>query len=298
MKLLIKTSGGDLCRKPPKKIRLYAENALMKRAFNNLKKSKNIYKMAENENEAGTQPVENTPTQTLFRFVSLRSPQLSDENDQDKRFVLIPEALKTDDNFYIPVTTGSGSKQSLLREYSSLFAQNSDCITDLADFKNTYSIISQFAAWLARNKGTCTFEEFTLQRETVYTAIGYTTPDELILWNNLIYQVVTQKDFYIKEAVMQMLLAIHVLQNQANNEDEAKILLGARIVLPKELMLGEENYSLPQASRISEEPRETFPAEQMKKQQEISSAKRLLTQFESLKRSIYCGKAIQQGIQD
>jgi len=45
MKLLIKTSGGDLCRKPPKKTRLYAENALMKRAFNNfLKNQKNIYK--------------------------------------------------------------------------------------------------------------------------------------------------------------------------------------------------------------------------------------------------------------
>lgn len=67
--------------------------------------------MAENETPA-TPIAENTPTQTLFRFVSLRSPQLSDDKDQDKRFILIPDVLKTDHHFYIPVTTGTGRKKT------------------------------------------------------------------------------------------------------------------------------------------------------------------------------------------
>ncbi|MFP3548782.1 hypothetical protein SB748_35935, partial [Rhizobium sp. SIMBA_035] len=62
---------------------------------------------------------------------------------------------------------------------------------------------------------------------------------EIDLWNNLIYQTVTQKDFYIKETIMQMLLALHVLP--VANEDQSKALLGARVVLPKELMLDDES---------------------------------------------------------
>ncbi|GAB0155008.1 hypothetical protein CHRYSEOSP005_02680 [Chryseobacterium sp. Alg-005] len=239
------------------------------------------------ENETPVTPIaENTPTQTLFRFVSLRSPQLSDEKEQDKRFILIPEDLKTDTHFYVPVTTGTGSKLSLLRERAGLYAQNSDCITDLNAFKNTYAIVYHFAAWLARNKGTCTYEEFIQQRDIVYASIGYTTPNLLVLWNNLIYQVVTQKDFYIKETVMQMLFAIHALQHQANNENEAKTLLEARVVLPKELMMDENSPSSSQASRIADVAQETFPTEEMKKQQEISLSKVMLGKYEELKKNL------------
>ncbi|WP_185095012.1 hypothetical protein [Chryseobacterium taiwanense] len=239
--------------------------------------------MAENETPA-TPIAENTPTQTLFRFVSLRSPQLSDDKDQDKRFILIPDVLKTDNHFYIPVTTGTGTKKELLKGSAENYSTSTQCITDVNYLKNDFSDLYNFATWLARNKSTCTYTEFLVKKEEIFPPI-YALPELIQLWNNLIYQVVAQKDFYIKEVVMQMLFAMHNLS--VTNEEDFKLAIAARIVLPKELML-DENPSLSQiTSRIADNAvRESFPTEEMKQQQEISTAKIKLNRIESLKKNL------------
>jgi len=239
--------------------------------------------MAENETPA-TPIAENTPTQTLFRFVSLRSPQLSDDKDQDKRFILIPDVLKTDTHFYIPVTTGTGTKKELLRGSAENYTATAECITDVNYLKNDFSDLYNFATWLARNKSTCTYAEFTAKKDEIFPPI-YALPELTQLWNNLIYQVVTQKDFYIKEVVMQMLLALHTLS--VTSEEDFKLAVSARVVLPKELML-DKNPSLSQiASRVADNiARESFPTQEMKQQQEISAAKTKLSRIENLRKNI------------
>lgn len=247
----------------------------------------------EKKQNAGEQPAENTPSQTLFRFVSLRSPQLSDDKGQDKRFVLIPQDLKEDTKFYKPVTTGTGSKRKLLQTCAADYASSPECITksndshNLETFKRSYKVIYDFATWLARNKSTCTHKEFTIQRDAVI-ATPHVKPSEILVWNNLIYQVVTQQDFYIKEVMMQIILAVHVLSNSSDIEDYAKILLNARVVLPKELMLDETTLPVSQSvsKQASKESKVTYPTEEMKKQQEISTAKTKLSRIETLKRNL------------
>jgi hypothetical protein len=231
---------------------------------------------------------ENTPTQTLFRFVSLRSPQLSDENEQDKRFILAPQQLKDDDTFYRPVVEASGSKRRKLLECAAAFANNLKCISSdpnsinsLERFKSSYPLDHQFSVWLARNKGTCTYEEFTAKKAEIYDGQLYAVPEVVDLWNNLIYQVAVQKDFYIKELAMQFLLLKHVFS--APNEEEFKLLSNAKVVLPKELML-DEVVSGPQAlSKLAAgEFTETLPTEEMKRQQLVSKEKIKLGRYESL----------------
>ncbi|WP_185097442.1 hypothetical protein [Chryseobacterium sp. FH2] len=248
--------------------------------------------MTENENVAA-QPAENTPTQTLFRFVSLRTPQLSDDKDQDKKFVLMPQEVKTNGHFYTSVTTGAGSKKSLLLTEAASYATSLECIAkentsnNLDTFKRNYKVVYDFAVWLARNKDTCTYQELISQRDSVFAG-HYTLPSMTLLWDNFVYQVISQKDFYIKEVMMQMILALHVLQTITNSEEEIKILLNARIVLPKEMMMDDEALPVSQAvSKIaSEEPKLTFPTEEMQKQQKISSAKTTLDRFEKLKKNL------------
>lgn len=244
--------------------------------------------MTKDENAA--QPIaENTPTQTLFRFVSLRSTQLSDDQGFSKRFILIPESLKDDLIFYKPVTLGTGSKLKLLQTCAASFKDNPYCVSDVNSLKNDYSTLYSFATWLSRNKSTCSYEEFVSQRDSVLASQNYIIPDVNNLWNNLIYQVVTQKDFYIKEIVMQMLSALHVLQNSASAEDEFHVLLNARIVLPKELML--DNETLPVSTSSSKmgtnQLKETFPSEEMIQQQAISSAKNRLEKADALKKNLF-----------
>ncbi|MDQ0592022.1 hypothetical protein QFZ37_000391 [Chryseobacterium ginsenosidimutans] len=246
--------------------------------------------MAENETPA-TSIAENIPTQTLFRFVSLRSPQLSDEKDQDKRFVFMPEDVKADSQFYFPVKNGAGKKRDLLLAQASIFSASSiskDHISNtLNQFKDDYIVIYNFATWLAKNKSTCTYAEFIAQKDFVIASHNTVYPNLTLLWDNFIYQVVTQKEFYVKEVMMQMILALHTLQTPANNDEETKVLLDARIVLPKEMMMDENSSISFNSSRIvGNQVKETFPSEEMKKQQEISTAKTKLKRIESLKKNL------------
>ncbi|WP_449386724.1 hypothetical protein [Chryseobacterium lineare] len=240
--------------------------------------------MAENEITADS-IAENTPTQTLFRFVSLRSPQLSDEKNQEKRFILFPEAMKTDTVFYKPVTEGTGSKQKLLHERAEVFKTNADRIENLNDFKNEFNDLCMFASWLAVNKATCTYEEFQAKKTEILPPI-YPTPELHVLWNNLIYQVVTQENFYLKETLLQMLLALHTLA--VTDEDDVLLALAAKVVLPKELILDDNNITaITSGSRaLSNEVVQTLPTDDMKKQQEISAAKTKLSRIELLNRNL------------
>ncbi|WP_228409943.1 hypothetical protein [Chryseobacterium viscerum] len=246
------------------------------------------------ENDATGAPVENTPSQTLFRFVSLRNPELSDDTKQDKRFIVIPQDLKNNNAFYVPVVNGTGSKQKLLQTCAASYVNNPERIStdsnsqnSLEGFKRTYKAYYTFGTWLAKNKNTCTYEEVIAKRGVLTDPQAAPVGPILIgLWNNLIYQVVTQKDFYIKEIVMQQLLAYHILS--VSNKEEMKTALEARVVLPKELMMEDETISAPQAvSRIvADGPKETFPTEEMKKQQLVSAAKIKLEKYSALKKNL------------
>ncbi|WP_426481201.1 hypothetical protein [Chryseobacterium sp. R2ACT005] len=250
--------------------------------------------MNEMENSTTGAPVENTPSQTLFRFVSLRSPELSDDTKQDKRFIVIPQDLKNDNAFYVPVVNGTGTKQKLLQTCAANYVNNPERIStdpnssnSLEGFKRTYKAYYAFGTWLAKNKNTCSYNEVVAKKALLTDSqAAPVAPPMISLWNNLIYQVVTQKDFYVKEVVMQQLLAHHILS--VSNEEEMKTALGARVVLPKELMMENESITpLQIASRIaSEGPKETFPTEEMKSQQLISAAKIKLERYEALKKNL------------
>ncbi|MDQ0783947.1 hypothetical protein [Chryseobacterium sp. W4I1] len=235
---------------------------------------------------------ENTPTQTLFRFVSLRSPQLSDENEQSKRFMLAPQQLKDDETFYKPVVNAVGSKHRKRIECAAAFANNPKCISSgpnstysLESFKITYARDYQFAVWLVRNKETCAYGEFLDKKSEIYDNQLFPTPESIDLWNNLIYQVIAQKDFYIKEMVIQILLTQHVFS--ATNEEELRILLNAQVVLPKELMLDETASGYQMLSKaVDDEFKQTVPTEEMKKQQQISEGQVKLGRYESLAKNL------------
>ncbi|WP_223598267.1 hypothetical protein [Chryseobacterium sp. GVT01B] len=250
--------------------------------------------MNEMENNTTGAPVENTPSQTLFRFVSLRSPELSDDTQQDKRFIVIPQDLKNDNAFYVPVVNGTGLKQKLLQTCAANYVNNPERIStdpnslnSLEGFKRTYKAYYAFGTWLAKNKNTCTYEEVIAKKAVLIDPqAAPVAPPMIGLWNNLIYQVVTQKDFYVKEVVMQQLLAHHIIS--VSNEEQMKTALEARVVLPKELMMEDEIISTSQAvSRmVADGPKETFPTEEMKRQQFISAAKIKIDKYEALKKNL------------
>lgn len=240
-------------------------------------KTKQIYKKMSTNNQ---------PKQTLFRFVSLRAPQQTDEQGQDKRFVLAPSSLETDNVFYVPVTSGAGTKQELLLESAGAFSN--EAYQDVNQIKEDSSPeLYDFAIWVARNKGN--YSNTELEEKASLDLYSTNIDLDLLLlklWNNLIYQVVSQKNFYVKETVMQMLLAIHIVQN-FGDEEANKILVNARIVLPKALMIDDEQVgpNFHMASRRGNN-NGSYSFDEVKKQQEIALANMQLQGLENIEKEI------------
>ncbi|WP_431609264.1 hypothetical protein [Chryseobacterium sp. 'Rf worker isolate 10'] len=94
----------------------------------------------------------------------------------------------------------------------------------------------ELSVWVAKNKVKATKEKFDAKIKTYKDTPKPVIEIDSNIWDNLIYQVVTQKDFYAKETLMQFLHLDHILSNydgvtEAQYEDVIK----TKVVLPKEL---------------------------------------------------------------
>jgi len=72
------------------------------------------------------------------------------------------------------------------------------------------------------------------------------------LWDNLFYQVVTQKDFYIKEILIQVLIAHNLVLFFETNHYVSDELLQAKVVLPESLFLDNTNNTSSLAKKSNE----------------------------------------------
>jgi hypothetical protein len=214
----------------------------------------------------------NNASQTLFRFVSLRNPQLTETKRRNLGFIHRPSGVKGLFDEAIASDAGKNLKLNVLSEVARQF--------DTASFKTEKEIeTSDFGQLLiigrkiSKNEKLDDFHfKFT---KTFYGNLIDLSNKELNskglelfqnLWNNFIYQVVTQKDFYTKEAIGHVLKALHIgfAQHMEIDEDVIKAngekeplenaLIG-KIVLPKYLFSEDNglNVSTSDTSRSTSE---------------------------------------------
>ncbi|KNB62346.1 hypothetical protein [Chryseobacterium sp. Hurlbut01] len=171
----------------------------------------------------------NNSSQTLFRFAAMRNPELSDPKNLDRRFIFRGTVAKNESKIDSHLTS-SNSLNSILKNPSSIgltiHTENS--------LKIMYEDFYDSVIWVARNKSTTKKEEFDDKVKYCKTEFGTFASSE-ILWDNLIYQVVTQKDFYAKELIMQLLHLAHILEYYDFSEESFEDMKRAKVVLPKEL---------------------------------------------------------------
>lgn len=217
----------------------------------------------------------NNSSQTLFRFAAMRNPELSDPKNKDKRFIFRSNKAKNESKID-PLVTSSTSLQSIFKNPSSI---NGFTVHTEDSLKNIYPDFYDFAVWVARNKSTATKQEFDIQIE-LCRILGVLNVTD-VLWDNLTYQVVTQKDFYAKELIMQYLHLAHILENYDGSEESYKDMIKAKVVLPKELFkVTPTNSNGTSASSASQ--RVIFNDEAMK----FAEATMILKENEDLKNTL------------
>ncbi len=237
---------------------------------------------------------------TLFRFVTMRAPGLSDENLKEKRFVF-RNATNRASVFDLSVETKSSkvSNWQAMQVAATTFIPLSEEILK----SKIKSDFMEFAIWVARNKHTFNTNELIEKINNLSTNLSSDTLK--LLWDNLFYQVITQKDFYVKEAIMQLLIANHISNNidTINKEyDRARLdnvgifeteliknIVNAKVVLPKELFDKKEpvvNTIQANLKAKSTDPVDSLPSEEMKKFWSNSESKRTIDKHLKLQKEL------------
>lgn len=226
--------------------------------------------------------ITNNTSQTLFRFISMRNPQLTETKKENLGFIH-RSSLNT--AFDQAVNNRAGiSKLQALENQCRLF---SSPLTEKDIENNQYGF-----ATLLKIGRKITKKEVLSSDDLGKTKSAYSSGQMDLgkLWDNLIYQVITQKDFYAKEALVHILKALHVgyVQTLALTDDLRKIngsdliakALNAKVVMPKELFVEEEISGSSTASRIASA--ETSELSQKTQERIKNDAQRDLTVTQAL----------------
>ena len=227
---------------------------------------------------------------TLFRFVTMRAPELSDEKNKDKRFVYRNKEIKGIFDTAVE-NKGTKAKWQTVHEASASFTPIGEETLKDSFSKDLYEL----AIWIPKNKYSYTVTELKKKVDNVNATL--TPADLALLWNNLFYQIVSQKEFYLKEAIMQLLVANHLVKNfTASDPALLRQLMNAKVVLPKELFVEDKpttnspiakNASVGSASG----QRVSLPTEAMQSAQAVSLANTNIEQYNRLKKEILKAEA-------
>ncbi len=204
---------------------------------------------------------------------------MSNEKNEERRFVKKPDSI-TESSFTKAVRNREKNvtKWDAMKKNAATFP----AIQSNDELKTMNLELYDFAIWIARNKFSYDQKELIIEKANVTTNLTPTQID--LLWDNLFYQVVTHKSFYVKEIIIQLLIADNLIKNFVVNDSEAIAdLIRAKVVLPKTLFIENETSSLINTggsknkvstieSTIEETSSMSVPSENMKQNQAITIA--------------------------
>lgn len=196
-----------------------------------------------------TENKKNTTEQTLFRFVSLRNPQLTETKDKNLGFIHRQKEIK---GFFDEKLTNLTDK-SAIAKFSELEKHTREFAESQSVFTHENELETAFPTLLKAGRKISKREELNnndiLEISSQYNSLYEDNQDEYEslkkLWDNLIYQTLTQKDFYVKESIIHILKALHYgyaktlsvteEMKKINGEDLLKKSLDGKVVLPVSL---------------------------------------------------------------
>ena len=200
---------------------------------------------------------ENNNRQTLFRFVSLRNPNLADTKSTNLKFIHRDEVLKG--VFDGVALTGSLTKYQVLLQEARKFQATAIKTAEELEKGHFGSLIAIGKS--ISSQTTLSSKELALCKSEYTKHKGDVSVNTI--WDNFIYQYLTQKDFYVKETIAHILKALHIgyaqtLESndelkQAHGDSFIKTALNATIVIPYSVL---EKVTTSSSKRLAENSKE------------------------------------------
>lgn len=194
---------------------------------------------------------------TLFRFATMRAPELIEDEKINSTFIKHPENEKNENETFTSTflkaayaNSSQESKKARLINAANTFKPTA--IKTLKELKG--NIVSEsfyeFATWLSKNRTKLKTETLNIE----LLKLGATNNLRLanignentynILWENLLYQVITSQSNYVRDAILMLLTADFFLKKHLTIEQSEKSLnrlAQSRIVIPTILISTEES---------------------------------------------------------
>lgn len=185
---------------------------------------------------------------TLFRFVTMRAPQLTDKTKNELLFIKHPEiGIVVSPNGEFSKTMSNPdfaeNRQEQLEAAISRF--NLKAIPTPDDLKTDLvkPDLYEFANWLAKNRTSFTKETLhdyvpvtSKGQEDHHTLAPLAESSRVALWDNLIYQSLTFKSDYVRDMIISVLVADAFLQKFEDTDLSLSVLqhlAQAKVVMPK-----------------------------------------------------------------
>lgn len=217
--------------------------------------------------------MEKTPIKSsLFRFVTLRGPQLPDDKKKDILFVAYPEEMKGNSKALSAAKQDAVDAQT--REENIKTAHDTDFTPvekryDFKDSGNTlysqYKDIYEFSNWLMRNKLSLSYAGIN---SNLGNAQSVSVEEELVIWENLFYQIIHKKSVTVRESLIQILVtnqflkAVEVFEPSIvpklgsaifteKEKKEFEQRANASVIIPKDLLVLSKQTTSKKVSRLS-----------------------------------------------
>ena len=215
---------------------------------------------------------------TLFRFVSMRAPELVDEESKQEGFIFRSDSVEKGvfDTAVSDLSEGTTKWQAMKTASETFEALTKE------QLKALKPELYKFSVWIAKNRLSYSQEALESQIEGLSPISDQKVLGEL--WNNLFYQILTQKEFYAKEVLIQLLIANNFLTNYKGDRETVKGLLNSKVVLPKTLFI-EEGITKGVQAKVAQS-QTAPPSSYMMQQHAAAEAKLFNEQLTQLKKEL------------
>lgn len=154
----------------------------------------------------------------LFKFVTLRNPQLLDEDRKEQGFVFHPEVDVS--QFYADTTSGNpeqryGKLKTRCETLLSAPPQANYISLNRTKLRASFPNLTKFSTWFSKNNTKLNPYAIKTFIETS-SIVTLDDQSETRLWDNLIYQTITNQSKPVRESIIKLLIANQFLSQFKN----------------------------------------------------------------------------------
>ncbi len=155
---------------------------------------------------------------TLFRFVTIRSAQTLNLNALKSRFIQLPKSAEKGLFFEaIKKKRPEKTKYETLLEVSKSYKE---VIVSKEKLQDEFGSVYEFSNWLAQNKSEATEKEIVAHASSIKPINALKLEK---IWNNIFYQATVQKDEALKDCLIELLKANHVVETISDKDNLKRI---------------------------------------------------------------------------